>query len=351
MGVAPTTGSRPRSSRLSRSPDRELRVLHVLAPSDVKTQYVNQMVDGAPSGVTALTFSWRRALFGSYDVIHLHWPEFLLRHRNRSVRPVKRLLALLLLFRLWLTNTPIVRTAHNLAPHEAGGSLEGALLRVVDRRTRLWIKLNPTTAVPTAAKSVVILHGHYRGRYPETTTVAVPGRVLQFGLIRPYKGVDRLLDAFAEVSAPEASLHIVGRPSTDQLRDAVRTQAGRDPRVTCILEFVPDDLLAHEVRSAELVVLPYNELHNSGVALVALSLSRPILVPRTASSESLALEVGDDWVRTFDGELTATDLENALNAASELRARGIHPELRDRDWDHVGRAHEAAYRCLLNEQD
>jgi len=348
MGFASATRLNSRSKGRSGAAHRELRVLHVLAPSDVKTQYVNQMIESAPSGVTALTFTWPLALFGAYDVIHLHWPEFLLRHQRPSVRLVKRLLVLLLLFRLWLTNTPIVRTAHNLAPHEAGGSLEGALLRIVDRRTRLWIKLNPTTALPAAAKSVVILHGHYRGRYPETKTVAVPGRVLQFGLIRPYKGVGRLLDAFAQVSAPDASLHIVGRPSTDQLRDAVRAQAGRDPRVTCILEFVPDDLLAHEVRSAELVVLPYNELHNSGVALVALSLSRPILVPRTASSESLALEVGDDWVRTFDGRLTATDLEKALSAASELRARGIHPELRDRDWDHVGRAHEAAYRSLLN---
>ncbi|MFC7024657.1 glycosyltransferase [Promicromonospora thailandica] len=306
------------------------------------------MIATAPPEVSVRTFSWPRALVGSYDVFQLHWPESLVRHPTRLGSAVKRFLTRMLLLRLWATRTPLVRTAHNLAPHEAGDPGERRLLAALDRRTAHWIALNPTTELPPGAASSVILHGHYRDRFGRHDGPPVPGRVLQFGMIRPYKGVDRLIDTFTALDRPDLSLRIVGKPIDDAMRREVETRAARDARVTLSLSFVPDDTLAREVCAAELVVLPYRELHNSGVALVALSLDRPVLMPRTPSSEALRGEAGTEWVLLFDGDLTAQALEAAVDRAAATVRSGGSPDLRGRDWDTVGRRHADVYRRVLS---
>ncbi len=78
-----------------------------------------------------------------------------------------------------------------------------------------------------------------------------------------------------------------------------------DARIAHHLEHVPDDDLAAEVAHAQLVVLPYREMHNSGAVLLALSLDRPVLVPRNEVTDALAAEVGPWWVQRYDGELDA----------------------------------------------
>jgi beta-1,4-mannosyltransferase len=324
-----------------------LRVLHSLRPPDGTTRYVDQMIAAAPPAVSVLTFSWPRALLGSYDVFQLHWPESLLRHRTRLGSSAKRLLTRMLLLRLRVTRTPLVRTAHNLAPHEAGDAGERRLLAALQRRTAHWIALNPTTELPAGASASVILHGHYRDRFDRPAGLPVRGRVLQFGLIRPYKGVERLIETFVALNRPDLSLRVVGKPIDDEMRREVETRAAQDPRVQLSLAFVPDDELAREVHAAELVVLPYRELHNSGVALVALSLDRPVLVPRTPSSEALRGEAGPEWVLLFDGELTAQVLEAAIDRAAGTVRAGGGPDLRGRDWDTVGRRHAEVYRRVL----
>ena len=83
---------------------------------------------------------------GEYDVLHLHWPEFLVRGRDARTRLAKRqaMRAMLLLTRL--RRVPIVRTLHNVHPHAEGSAAEQRLLATVDRRTTTFIRLNPTTA-------------------------------------------------------------------------------------------------------------------------------------------------------------------------------------------------------------
>ncbi len=62
------------------------------------------------------------------------------------------------------------------------------------------------------------------------------------------------------------------------------------------------------------MVLPYREMHNSGAALTALSLNRPVLVPDNEVNRELAEEVGPGWVFRYDGELTGRHLLDALAA-------------------------------------
>ncbi|MFJ4038402.1 glycosyltransferase [Microbacterium sp. NPDC090007] len=324
-----------------------ITVLHSLAPPDGTTRYVDQMTEGAPADVEVRYFSWRFALTGRYDVLHLHWPEFLVRARRRRTRLAKRLAMRALLWRARRARIPIVRTTHNITPHESGTAAEARLVRAVDRSTTAFIHLNGTTAAPAPGLETVIAHGHYRDRFAaHPRAERVPGRIVYFGIIRPRKNVERLIDVFLARERPGCHLRIVGSP-TPELAERITARITGRPDVSARLAFVDDDELVAEVTAASLVVLPYAEMHNSGAALVALSLDRPVLVPRSPANDELGREVGSGWVLPFDGSLDDADLSAAMAAAEGIDPDD-RPELGGRDWDEVGRRHRDVYRAALD---
>lgn len=325
-----------------------IRVLQSFSrPRRTTNPYLTQLLGCLPPDVHASAFSWRAALTSRYDVLHLHWPETLLRASTRPRTATRQLRFAMLLLRLQLRRTALVRTLHNTEPHEQASRVERTLLQWCERRTTLWIRLNPLTTAPTDAPVVTILHGHYRdwyARYPRPA--AMPGRILFFGLVRPYKGVERLLEVFQALPDGDLRLRIVGSPTSAALAETIEGAARADSRISARLEYVDDDVLADEVGRAEVVVLPYRELHNSGAALLALSLDRPVLLPAGPAVELLAVEVGPGWVTTFDGDLGSDDLIAALETARSERSS--KPELGDRGWPQVGAGHAAAYRTAVS---
>jgi hypothetical protein len=116
--------------------------------------------------------------------------------------------------------------------------------------------------------------------------------------------------------------------------------------VSLDLRFIDDGELAREVGRAQLVVLPYAEMHNSGAALLALSLRRPVLVPDNEVNRALAHEVGARWVQTYAGELTAARLRQAIAATTGLDA-GDGPDLSGRGWTDAGARHRAVYEAAI----
>ncbi|WP_369371107.1 glycosyltransferase [Promicromonospora sp. Populi] len=297
-------------------------------------------------GVEVVTFSYRAALLGRYDVVHLHWPETILGQggRRRSGRLVRWVLAALLLVRLTIARTPVVRTMHNVElPADASGA-QRLLLRWFDRLTTHRIVLNDRTDCP--GPSTTIPHGHYRDWYTGPRSPAVPGRLQYVGLVRRYKGVEGLVEAFRSVADDSLTLGIAGAASSPGLAATITDLANGDPRVTLGFGYLSDDELVAAVTAAELVVLPYRFMHNSGTVLAALSLDRPVLVPDTPVNADLSAEVGPGWIHTFTGDLTAGAVEAALAAAREPRAAS--PDLSAREWDDAGQAHLAIYRLALS---
>lgn len=322
---------------------RRLRVLEVVRPPDGTTRYIDQVVGFADDDIWFSYISPGHMLRGDQDVVHFHWPEMIVRHRLRAVESMKSALLRLWIRSLRRRRIAIVRTLHNLHPHEDQRPAVRRALTDLDRATDLFVAINPTTPLPDGG--VRIPHGHYRDRFalmPRSEPRA--GRILYAGMIRPYKGVEGLLSSFEALDDPSLTLRIVGRPTAD-LREAIEgAVARRSDRVSARLDFVPDDDFVAEISAAELVCLPYRELHNSGMVLVALSLGRPVLVPETESMRALAEEVGPGWVLTFrGGELRPEDLVAAL-AATRDGARQEAPRLDDRDWQQVGARYSAAFR-------
>lgn len=297
-------------------------------------------------GLEVVTFSYPAALFGRYSVVHLHWPETIVGLGGRRLvgRLARIALATLFLVRLTLARTAVVRTVHNVEPPADADRLQRALLRWFDRLTTHRIVLNDRTEC--AGPTTTIPHGHYRNWYTGPRAAAVPGRLQYVGLVRRYKGVEGLVEAFRSVADDSLTLVIAGAASSPELAATVTALADGDPRVSLRFDFLSDDELVAAVTAAELVVLPYRFMHNSGTVLAALSLDRPVLVPDTPVNADLAAEVGPGWIHTFTGDLTAEAIEAALAAAREPHA--ATPELSAREWADAGQAHLAIYRLALS---
>ncbi|WEO79391.1 glycosyl transferase [Cryobacterium sp. SO2] len=336
-----------------------MRVLQSFPTGRATTNpYLVQLADQLSPDPQVLGFNWRRALAERYDVFHAHWPEALLHGTTATRSFARRLLFRALLLRLWLhrNRTAVVRTVHNVRSHEAGSRAERALLARFDRRTTLWIRLNPTTDVPSDSPVRTIAHGDYRSWFQSVPfEPPVPGRVVYFGLIRPYKGVPDLIETFSALPAgPDGeplSLRVVGRPTTADIGAEVLLAALADDRVSVSLGHASDIELARDVTQAELVALPYREMHNSGAAVLALSLGRPILVPSNPVTEALKAEVGRGWVFTYRGVLTAALLGGALERCRAEHPTGspTRPDLSGRAWSVIAEQHREAYAAALSQ--
>lgn len=318
-------------------------VLFSTDPPGAKTNpYLTQLYRALPGNVAVRYFSMRAALLSRYDVLHVHWPEYLMRHPSRAGTWAKRACAALLLLRLQLTHTPVVRTLHNLQPHESQGRVEQWLLGWLDRMTRRWIRINAVTP-PRPPFTDTILHGHYSDWFAGfAQPPSQRGRLLHFGLIRPYKGVETLIDVVRAMPDPTLQLRICGNPATPDMRATVQAACAADPRISAHLAYVDDEELAREVGLSELVVLPYRQMHNSGTLLLALSLHRPVLAPWSESNAAVAEEVGPGWVHLYRGELDAQVLADALARLRDT-ARGAAPDLSRRDWSKIGLQHYRTY--------
>lgn len=304
----------------------------------------------AQPGVELRHFSWRLALTSRFDVLHVHWPEALLAGRTPLRRLAHQGLYLLLLGKLALTRAPLVRTVHNVELPQGISRRERLLLQLTERMTTLRIRINSSTVLPPGQPYETIPHGHYRDWFTRVPHAApTRGRVLFFGLIRRYKGVDTLVTAFRETATqPEPlTLRVAGSPSNEALAQEITQLAGDDERVSLHFSFLDDEQLVHEVTQSELVVLPAREMHNSGGVLAALSLGRPVLVVDNATNGELGHEVGAGWVLRYTGTLHGEDILDAL-AAVRAPGRSAQPDLGQRGWDTAGRDHLAAYRRAVS---
>ena len=178
---------------------------------------------------------------------------------------------------------------------------------------------------------------------------AVEGPVaLFFGLIRPYKGVDLLLEAFRGIKGAE--LWIVGRPFGMDMAELEEAARHCESTVRFVPRFVADDEIPALFRRADLVVLPHRDAEQSGVLYTALPFGKAILMSDVGGfPEVAALGAG----RTFAAG-DATELAQALgellsdpSARERLAAAALAAGEGPYSWDAIAAQHIALYEGLL----
>jgi glycosyltransferase involved in cell wall biosynthesis len=228
-----------------------------------------------------------------------------------------------------LPDRPVVLTAHDLLPREPRPGQVWAQRRLLQAVKAVVVHSQYGRSVLVDEVGVdpdrvhVIHHGAFDhltqppgelpGELPDTARPVV----LYFGLIRPYKGLDVLLEAWREVSGAE--LWVVGRPMMDI--------AGLRGRAEESVRWLPRFVTAAEVtgllRRADVVVLPYTRTERfdqSGVLASALGFGKAIVLSDVGGFGEVA--------RTGAARLVAPGDPGALAAA--LRALVEDPEARGR---------------------
>ena len=320
------------------------------------------------SGIELERFS-ARALVKRHDVVHVNWPEFLVRWRSPRLA-VYDVVKVVVLVR-WARHrgAAIVWTAHNLEPHELPrprlwrryfswflASLDLVVAMGPGAIELLRQRYSELASVP----AVVVPHGHYRGAYPEASDESATALrsslgidedvrrpvLLSFGLIRRYKNVGVLAQEWCELPVPRPHLVVAGAPSDPDMERSIRAAVGGDPDAHLLLRYIPDDEVAALFDICDVVVVPYQTRSalNSGVAMLGLSFGRPVVLTDTPASRDLQTLVGREWVHLCDG--SAQDaLRVALAAARQARADA--PNLDTLEWAELFARTVDAYRLAV----
>jgi glycosyltransferase involved in cell wall biosynthesis len=317
-----------------------------------------------------------RRLARAADIVHFQWltvqpldAHLLPRRRPTSAGPRPKL----------------VLTAHDVMPREPRPGQLSAQRRLYERfdaivvhsehgRGRLVRELGVDPALVH-----VIPHGAFThlASGPGTLESSPPHRadgpvVLCFGLMRPYKGIDVLLEAWrgldggvpgadggapgadggepggdgAELGLKGAELWIAGMPRMDisALRAAAPGSVRFDAR------FIGDRELPAYFRRADLVVLPYREIDQSGVLFTALAFGKPLLLSDVGGFPEIAATGAARTVPAGDSHALREALRELLGdpaARAEMASRACAAATGPYSWETIARAHLDLYGKLL----
>jgi glycosyltransferase involved in cell wall biosynthesis len=262
---------------------------------------------------------YRRAARAA-DVVHFQW--LAVQHLDGQLLPPRHSPS---------GPRPLVLTAHDILPREPRPGQRAAQRRLYDRFDVLIVHSQHGRERLTAELGVdparvhVVPHGALRP-WEGAPEQPLPGElrevegpvVLFFGLLRPYKGLDLLLEAWREVEGAE--LWVAGMPRMDL--SALRAAA--PPRVRWLPRFIVGGEIHALMRRASLVVLPYREIDQSGVAFTAIGAGTPLLLSDVGGFPELA---ATGAARTFpqgDAAALSSALRELLADPVALAAMALH---------------------------
>ena len=290
------------------------------------------------------------------DVVHFQWLP--VQYLDRHLLPARRSKD--------GRRRPLVLTAHDVLPREPRRGQLAAQRRLYDRfdaivvhsehgRTRLIDELGADEE-----RVHVIPHGaftHLAKRPPGEPPPPPPFEtdkrvVLCFGLMRPYKGIDVLLNAWrgVEGEAPigDAELWIAGMPRMD----ISALQAAAPASVRFVPRFVTDDELPAYFERADLVVLPYLQADQSGVLFTALAFGKPLLLSDVGGFPEIAATGAARVVPAGEPHALRRALRELLDdgaVLTEMCVRARTAATGRYSWDTVAHTHIDLYERLLRE--
>ena len=186
----------------------------------------------------------------------------------------------------------IVFICHNVLPHESS-PVDRLLIKTAfacpgsfvvhsaeDRENLLTIRKRARVAVNPLPTFDMFRRGAYT-RASARKALGIDGPVvLFFGLVRPYKGLSVLIEAFAKMSGRvPATLLVVGEFYEPRERYAAQIDAlGIGDRVIIVDRYVPDEEVEKYFLASDVVALPYLSATQSAIVQVAYAFCVPVIV-------------------------------------------------------------------------
>jgi len=237
-----------------------------------------------------------------FHYLHFHWPEVFFDIRPHAPHRLFGLKGYLHLKAYWMAARArgyhIVWTVHEVDVHDLQRTTTWHTLsrRLLWEFSDLVFAHTPDVLADASRRwgakphASVIPIGSYEGAYPDTLGRSEARRRLGipeedfafvfFGNVRPYKGIDLLVEGFRNLVAdhPDTHLIIAGKPWSDAFADEVRASVADLPNVHLSLGYVPDDDIQIHLRAADCFVAPYKYIETCSAIYLALSFGLPILI-------------------------------------------------------------------------
>jgi glycosyltransferase involved in cell wall biosynthesis len=327
-------GPVPRADTYAR---RELFYRAALGPPGSRVRAASKLAEHVPDMLRY------RCLARDADVVHFQWLS--VQHLDAHLLPPNRSAS--------GAPRPLVLTAHDVLPREPRPGQLAAQRRLYERFDAIVVHSAHGRARLTGelgidpARVHVIPHGafaHLADRPPQPPPFQTERPVvLCFGLMRPYKGIDLLLEAWRGIE--DAELWIAGMPRMD----VSELIASAPPGVRFVPRFIGDDELPAYFQRADLVVLPYREIDQSGVLLTALAFGSPLLLSDVGGFPEVA---ATGAARTFSvGDVPALhaalrELLSDPTALSTMAERARIAAAGPYSWDAIAQRTLELYRSL-----
>lgn len=294
------------------------------------------------------------------DIVHVQWTPLVRRlpFEIWFLRLVKRL------------KINLVYTVHNVLPHDTGTKfvpvfqqvykeMDAMICHTDEAKSRLVLEFSvdpkrvwviPHGPLFYDAKRCSVQASKDRLSLPENETL-----VLWQGIIRSYKGLDFLLDAWGKIDAKglKARLLIAGTGEAGLLkRIKERTaQLGLKESVRLDFKFIPEDELPAYYQASDVLVYPYREVTTSGALMTALSFRKAIVATDLPAFREV-LRDGDAALLVNYGDVhgLASALTKLIRDRKERErlALGVaSAENSNNSWMHIARETRRCYAAVL----
>ena len=306
--------------------------------------------------VKIISKNWKPA------ILHIHWLDPYMYDKSRFIRILKSIIFVIDILIIKLLGIAIVWTVHNLRMHDSKFfKLEFAIISFFVRLCN-GIIVHTNSAFDNVITHYdvspdlisVIPHGNYITRYKNNTS-RTDARIklkirenehvfLFFGKIRPYKGVEKLIEKFNAIDQKNMKLIIAGKAVNPDIAFNVKKMCQDSQNILPVTSFIPDDEIQIFMNAADVVVLPYKKIFTSGTVLLAMSFGKAIIAPSTGSLPDILDVNGSFLYDSQDSSGLKNAMEKSLN--HDLKAMGDYnfEKAKTYDWHTIAEKTYSFYR-------
>ena len=234
------------------------------------------------------------------DVVHIHWLLAYFSAGNPFLMPFR---SVLLVFQLLIVKrfTPVIWTAHDrFSQNPAYPRLERVLRRIFVQFICQKVILHCEKAgeilleeynLPESSreKFVVIPHPNLDPLYPEPPSrddarliLDLPScrgtTYLHFGRMQEYKGTPELIESFFRVGEEGDQLILAGDITEKHFGQELQL-AREDDRIITKFGYIENNDVPVYFAAADVVALPYRRVLTSGVVVLSMMYSKPVIAP------------------------------------------------------------------------
>lgn len=300
------------------------------------------------------------------DIIHLHWTGAFLVTRNRAASILKACLIILEFLILKIIGISIVWTVHNLFDHEKiNPEIEKYFNYICCTGIYDKIIVLSSFSVEAAIKAyrlpnhlrdkfIIIPHGHYIKSYNNNISknqardklgLSAENIVfLYFGLIRPYKGILYMVEEFKKVLNSRARLLIAGNPKSDILKHELERCCKGHKLIKIYPKFIKDDEIEIYMNAADIVVLPFNDILNSGSVILAMSFGKAVICPKLGAIPEIIDEKGGFLYDPDDKSGLLKAMNEAIKSDLFSMGQNNYEKVKSFDWERIAEKTYGVYK-------